>query len=187
MAPQPDPTAMPHQYHAQDHATANSPPRHVNPPRHLNTAHKTLATNPSPRHLNMACKTPPPPIHHIPSTMQHARPHHHRPTTSHKTPTANPPPPTCHVMQDPDHQPTTTPPQCGTQDPATADPPRHPVAATSAPTIPPNHHADNRVQAPLVDRPNTLHPNPIPATASQSPLPRLHSSLTVVLVYVHLF
>ncbi|KAH9165642.1 hypothetical protein EDB89DRAFT_1911226 [Lactarius sanguifluus] len=103
--------------------------------------------------------------------------------TAHKTP----PPPTRHITQDPDHQPTTTPPQCGMQDPATADPPRHPITITSAPTIPPNHHADNCVQAPLVDRPNTLHPNPIPMTASQSPSLRLHSSLTVVLVYVHLF
>ncbi|KAH9036886.1 hypothetical protein EDB85DRAFT_2142920 [Lactarius pseudohatsudake] len=160
MAPQQDPAtiAMPRQYCVQDPTTTNSHPQHVDLPRHPNMAHKTLTTNPPPRHLNMACKTLPLPTCHCPLN-----------NTSYKTP----PPPTHHVAQeptDPPHPlnvarktpplPPATPSQCGTQDPATADPPRslndaahktpprHPITATLTPAVsPPTHHMSLRLRA----------------------------------------
>ncbi|KAH9023029.1 hypothetical protein EDB83DRAFT_2527345 [Lactarius deliciosus] len=98
---------LPHQYHVQDPATANSPPQHVdatpttNPPlRCLNTACNTpltchvvqdLADSRCPLN-DVACKTPPLPTCHAPSM-----------TRTQKPTTANPPLQTRHVTQDPAH------------------------------------------------------------------------------------
>ncbi|KAH9174104.1 hypothetical protein EDB89DRAFT_1904819 [Lactarius sanguifluus] len=141
------------QHHAQDPATTN-------PPRH--DAQDPTANLP-PRHLNTVCNAPPsptptpPPIHRHAAPTRHARPHHPL-THRHAAPTRRAglcPPPTRYAAPTPTR----------TQDPFTADPPRHPNTARKTPPSPTHPHATPTRTQDLVTTDPPRHPN----TARKTP------------------